>query len=158
MKSVQIYSDGACSGNPGPGGWACILRYGNYERVLSGGAVSTTNNRMELEAVIKGLWALRQTCKVEVFTDSQYIANAINEGWLTDWQKRGWKRKTGELKNPDLWKSLQEMLEKHEVTCTWVKGHADNELNNRCDALAVEKRDKMAKIAEKQAARKSAGE
>ena len=138
MKKVIIYTDGACSGNPGPGGWAAILKYGENEKELSGGEISTTNNRMELGAVIYALEALKQRCDVEVYTDSQYVANALNLGWLESWKSKGWKRKGGEVKNLDLWKVLSDLLEKHNVTFNWVKGHADNEYNNRCDELAVE--------------------
>jgi len=138
MKKVIIYTDGACSGNPGPGGWAAILKYGENEKELSGGEISTTNNRMELYAVIAALEALKEKCEVSVYTDSQYVANAINLGWLESWKSKGWKRKGGEVKNLDLWKTLVETIAKHDVTFTWVKGHADNEYNNRCDELAVE--------------------
>ena len=138
MKKVIIYTDGACSGNPGPGGWAAVLKYGENEKELSGGEISTTNNRMELGAVIYALEALKQRCDVEVYTDSQYVANALNLGWLESWKSKGWKRKGGEVKNLDLWKMLSDLLEKHNVTFNWVKGHADNEYNNRCDELAVE--------------------
>ena len=137
MKEVTIYTDGACSGNPGPGGWGAILKYGEAVKELSGGEPETTNNRMELTGVITALAALREPCRVTLCTDSQYIANAINRGWLDSWQKRGWKRKGGEVKNPDLWQALIPLLEKHDVTFVWVKGHAENEFNNRCDELAV---------------------
>jgi len=141
MKTVILYTDGACSGNPGPGGWAAILRYGESVRELSGGEHETTNNRMELMGVISGLEALRERCAVELYSDSQYVVNALNNGWLRDWKRRGWKRRDGELKNPELWQRLDELLAKHAVTAHWVKGHADNEYNNRCDALAVAQRD-----------------
>ena len=137
MKKVQIYTDGACKGNPGPGGWAAILLYGEAQKEISGGEPATTNNRMELLAVINALDALRESCEVELFTDSKYISNAINLGWLDSWKKRGWKRKTNELKNIDLWMCLDLLLEKHKVTFIWVKGHFENEYNNRCDELAV---------------------
>lgn len=140
MKNVKIYTDGACSGNPGPGGWGAVLLYGNSKKELSGYDGSTTNNRMELISVIKALQALKEPCKVELYTDSQYVANAINNGWLESWEKKGWKRKGGEVKNPDLWRELMPLLSKHSVTFIWVKGHADNEHNNRCDELAVEAR------------------
>ena len=133
----MIYTDGACSGNPGPGGWGAILMYGKSKKELSGGEVSTTNNRMELTAVIKALEALKEPCEVMLYTDSQYVANAINLGWLESWKSKGWKRKGGEVKNLDLWITLVPLLEKHKVTFEWVKGHADNEYNNRCDELAV---------------------
>ena len=137
MKSVQIYTDGACSGNPGPGGWGAILIYGDIRKELSGGEAVTTNNRMELVSVISALEALREPCRVELFTDSQYVANAVNKGWLDSWRRRGWQRKGGELKNIDLWLKLSPLLEVHAVVFIWVRGHADNEFNNRCDELAV---------------------
>jgi ribonuclease HI len=144
MKTVQIFTDGACSGNPGPGGWGAILRYGKTERELSGGEPDTTNNRMELLAAISALQTLKEECVVELYTDSQYFSNALNLGWLRDWKKRGWRRKDGELKNVDLWQALDALLEKHRVRVSWVRGHADNEFNNRCDALAVAEREKFA--------------
>ena len=144
MKEVTIYTDGACSGNPGPGGWAAILRYGSAEKELSGGEADTTNNRMELTGVIRGLEALKEPCAVTVYTDSQYISRAITEGWLTKWKRAGFTKKGG-LKNAELWQHLDGLLQKHEVTFHWVKGHADNELNNRCDRLAVAQRDKYGK-------------
>ncbi len=144
MKHVTIYTDGACSGNPGPGGWGAILQYGTAEKEMSGGEKQTTNNRMELLGVINALQALREPCIVDLYTDSQYICNAINRHWLEGWKKAGWKRKGGELKNPDLWKTLDELLHTHKVSFHWVKGHADNEFNNRCDRLAVAQRDKHA--------------
>jgi len=137
MKKVSIYTDGACSGNPGPGGWGAILIYGGVQKELSGGEVSTTNNRMELVSVISALEALKEPCAVELFTDSQYVSNAINLGWLDSWRRMGWKRKGGEVKNPDLWIKLVPLIETHNVKFIWVKGHAENEFNNRCDELAV---------------------
>ena len=137
MKKVTIYTDGACSGNPGPGGWGAILMYGDAKKEISGGDVSTTNNRMELISVIMALDALREPCVVNLYTDSQYVANAINLGWLDSWRRMGWKRKGGEVKNPDLWIKLVPLLEKHSVSFIWVKGHAENEYNNRCDELAT---------------------
>lgn len=144
MKNIILYTDGACSGNPGPGGWAVILRYGTSTRELSGGEALTTNNRMELTAVLEGLRALKEPCAVALYTDSQYIANALNNGWLRDWKKRDWKRRDGELKNAELWQALDALLQKNRVTAFWVKGHADDKYNNRCDALAVAERDKFA--------------
>ena len=144
MKTIILYTDGACSGNPGPGGWAAILRYGQTVKELSGGEKETTNNRMELMGVIEGLRALRESCIVELYSDSQYIVNALNNGWLRDWKRRGWKRRDGELKNAELWQTLDELLHQHRVTAVWVRGHADNEYNNRCDALAVAERDRAA--------------
>lgn len=144
MKSVILYTDGACSGNPGPGGWAAILRYGTAEKELSGGEKMTTNNRMELLGVISGLECLKESCQVALYSDSQYICNALNNGWLRDWKKRGWKRRDGEVKNLELWQRLDELLQQHTVEAHWVKGHAENEYNNRCDALAVAQREKFA--------------
>ena len=141
MKDVTIYTDGACSGNPGPGGWAAVLRYGSAEKELSGGEAATTNNRMELTAVIRALEALKEPCAVTVYTDSQYISRAITEGWLAKWKKAGFTKKGG-LKNAELWQELDELLQRHRVTFRWVKGHADNETNNRCDRLAVAQRDR----------------
>lgn len=144
MKKVTIYTDGACSGNPGPGGWAAVLRYGEQLRELSGGEAQTTNNRMELLGAIEALKALKEPCQVDLYTDSQYMVNAINKGWLVSWKAKNWKRKDGELKNPDLWQELDRLLAVHEVSFHWVKGHADNQWNNRCDALAVKEREKFA--------------
>ena len=141
MKTVTLYTDGACSGNPGPGGWAAILRYGAAVREISGGERETTNNRMELTGVLEGLKALKEPCAVELWSDSQYIVNALQNGWLRDWKRRGWKRRDGELKNPELWQELDALLGCHTFSAHWVKGHADNEYNNRCDRLAVEQRD-----------------
>ena len=145
MKKVCIYTDGACSGNPGPGGWAAILTYGENERELSGGESATTNNRMELMAVISALTALKESCDVELWTDSQYIEKAINEGWLAGWKRRGWKRKGGELKNIELWQELDRLLGLHRVNFNWLKGHDGHEYNERCDALAVAERDKYSR-------------
>ena len=142
MKQVTIYTDGACSGNPGPGGWAAILKFGPYEKELSGGEAQTTNNRMELLGAINGLQALKEPCAVDLYTDSQYLSNAINLGWLESWKKKNWKRKDGALKNVDLWQTLDKLLQTHTVTFHWVKGHAENAYNNRCDALAVMEREK----------------
>ena len=145
MKKVCIYTDGACSGNPGPGGWAAILTYGENERELSGGESATTNNRMELMAVISALTALKESCEVELWTDSQYIEKAINEGWLAGWKRRGWKRKGRELKNIELWQELDRLLGLHRVNFNWLKGHNGHEYNERCDALAVAERDKYSR-------------
>ena len=142
-KKVTIYTDGACSGNPGPGGWGVILMYKDKSKELDGAELMTTNNRMELIAVISGLEALSEPCDVTLHTDSQYISNAINLGWLDSWKKKDWKRKGGEVKNIDLWKKLSPLLDKHKVTFEWVKGHSDNEFNNRCDELAVAAREKI---------------
>ena len=143
MKTVILYTDGACSGNPGPGGLAAILRYGTNIREFSGGERETTNNRMELSGVLAGLRALKEPCAVELYSDSQYIVNAIQNGWLRDWKRRGWRRRDGELKNAGLWQELDSLLGVHTVTAHWVRGHADDEYNNRCDALAVAEREKQ---------------
>ena len=137
MKKVSIYTDGACSGNPGPGGWAAILMHGAAKKEISGGEAETTNNRMELTAVLEALSALKEPCEVALYTDSRYIVDAVNEGWLSSWQLKGWRRKGGEVKNPDLWERLVPLLREHRVTFNWVKGHSENELNSRCDELAV---------------------
>ena len=145
MKAVSIYTDGACSGNPGPGGWAAILRYGDREKVLSGGEENTTNNRMELTAAIRGLKALREPCEVHLYSDSRYLVDAVEKGWARGWQSRGWMRTKKEpAKNPELWKELLELLDRHRVELHWVKGHADDPMNARCDALAVEESRKFA--------------
>lgn len=137
MKNIDIYTDGACSYNPGPGGWAAILLYGATQKELSGGEETTTNNRMEMTAVIKGLEALKEPCKVNVYSDSAYIVNAFNQKWLDKWQKNGWKTSNKQpVENKELWMKLLELTSLNEVTFVKVKGHADNELNNRCDALA----------------------
>lgn len=137
-KTVIIYTDGACSGNPGPGGWGAILRYGEHEKELSGGSPETTNNRMELTAVIRALEALKEPCRVELYTDSRYIVDAIEKRWVYSWRKNGWKKidKKPAL-NVDLWEQVLRLFETHEVQLHWVRGHAENEYNNRCDALAV---------------------
>jgi Ribonuclease HI len=142
MKSVTVYTDGACSGNPGPGGWGAILNYKGNVREMSGGEAQTTNNRMELMGVISALEALNYPCEVQLYTDSKYIVDAINKGWLKSWKSKGWKRKDGELKNIDLWQEIWELISLHTVTFNWVKGHADNPHNNRCDEMAVAQRDK----------------
>jgi len=149
MKKVTIYTDGACSGNPGPGGWGAILIYGAVEKELNGGDDNTTNNRMELISIISALEALREPCEVDLYTDSQYVANAVNRGWLDSWQRRGWKRKGGEVKNTDLWIRLVPLLELHKVGFAWVKGHAENEYNNRCDKLAAEEAQRRRESANK---------
>ena len=136
LKQIRIYTDGACSGNPGPGGWGAILIYGDVQKELSGREPETTNNRMELLSVIEALSALREPCEVELYSDSQYVTNAINKGWLSSWQMAGFRRKSGAVKNPDLWQRLIPLLALHKVTFIWVKGHAENEYNNRCDELA----------------------
>ncbi|WP_027364197.1 ribonuclease HI [Desulfotruncus alcoholivorax] len=138
MKEVEIYTDGACSGNPGPGGYGVILKYGPYAREISGAYENTTNNRMELMAVIKGLESLKEPCRVTVYSDSKYIIDAITKGWVLKWQSNGWMRNDKErAKNIDLWEKVLELRQKHQISWVWVKGHADNEYNNRCDQLAV---------------------
>ena len=138
MKQVEVYTDGACSGNPGPGGWGAILRYGGVEKELAGYNRETTNNRMELTAAIRGLEALKEPCRVKLYTDSQYLAKAINQGWLKSWKKNGWRKSDKKpVLNVELWKQLDSQLTRHAVTIHWVKGHAQNKYNNRCDALAT---------------------
>jgi len=138
MKTVELYTDGACSGNPGPGGWAAILCWNEHEKVLSGGERETTNNRMELTAVIRGLKALKEPCAVTVYSDSRYIIDAMTAGWAVRWRKNGWKRSdSAQVKNPDLWERLLSLTDTHCIQWVWVKGHAENERNTRCDALAV---------------------
>ena len=145
MKEVELYTDGSCSGNPGPGGWGAILRFRGLEKELSGGERETTNNRMELTAAIRGLGALKEPCRVALYTDSQYIANAINQHWLVNWKKRGWKKADkSPVLNRELWEALDAQLSRHDVTFHWVKGHADNAYNNRCDQIAVREREKFA--------------
>lgn len=147
-ESVTLYTDGACSGNPGLGGWGAILIYNGKEKILSGGEDQTTNNRMELMAVISGLEALKKSCKVNVYSDSAYVVNAFIQGWITAWINNGWKSTKGEVLNVDLWKRLVAQTEKHEIIWHKVKGHADNENNNRCDAIARGEIDKLRKNAE----------
>lgn len=139
MKKVTIYTDGACSGNPGPGGWGAVLIHGKERRELAGGARQTTNNRMELTAAIEALRALREPCEVDLYTDSIYLKNGITE-WLPNWKRNGWKRRSGKrllpVKNEDLWRVLDQLVAKHRVRFHWVEGHAGNEENERCDQLA----------------------
>ncbi|MGL4791835.1 MAG: ribonuclease HI [Anaerotignaceae bacterium] len=138
LKTVYMYTDGACSGNPGTGGWGTILKYGENVRELSGGEAHTTNNRMELTAVIMGLKALKQKCKVVITSDSKYIIDAVQKGWAKNWQKNNWMRnKKDKALNPDLWEELLSLLDMHEVEFIWVKGHAGHPENERCDQLAV---------------------
>ena len=134
-----MFTDGACSGNPGPGGWGTILRYGKTEKELCGGEADTTNNRMELTAVIKGLSALKEPCEVELYTDSKYVCDAVTKGWVYGWQKNGWKKADKKpALNVDLWEKLLPLLETNEVEFCWVKGHAGHPENERCDTLAVD--------------------
>ncbi|MDA0683700.1 MAG: ribonuclease HI [Bacteroidetes bacterium] len=138
-KHITLYTDGACSGNPGPGGWAGLLMYNGRERVVTGAEKLTTNNRMELAAVVESIRVLKEPCVIAVHTDSAYIANAFNEGWIENWLRRGWMTAGKKpVKNQDLWKDLLSLMKQHEVTFVKVKGHADNEWNNRVDRLAVE--------------------
>ena len=138
MKTVTIYTDGACSGNPGPGGWGAILEWQGHEKELSGGEAQTTNNRMELTAVLTALSLLKEPCTVELYSDPKYVVDAIDKGWLYGWQKKGWiKADKKPVLNVDLWQQLLPLLARHNVRLHWVKGHAENEKNNRCDQLAV---------------------
>ncbi len=138
MKSVEMFTDGACSGNPGPGGWGAILRYNGKEGEFCGGEKLTTNNRMELTAVIKGLSALKEPCKVRLVTDSKYVADGITKGWAESWRKNNWRKADKKpALNPDLWEQLLDLLKIHDVTIEWVKGHAGHPENERCDSLAV---------------------
>lgn len=138
MKNVEIFTDGACSGNPGPGGWGAILRYKSTEKEISGGEANTTNNRMEITAVIEALALLKEPCNVTLYSDSQYVCNALTKGWAKKWQANNWMRnKTDPALNPDLWEKLLSLYEKHNVKVVWVKGHAGHPENERCDKLAV---------------------
>ena len=138
MKTVTLYTDGACSGNPGPGGWGAILAYNGVEKELSGGEAGTTNNRMELTAVIRGLEALKEPCHVELYSDSKYVIDALEKGWAKSWQAKNWRKPDKKpALNPDLWEKLLALTEIHTLSYHWVKGHADNPKNNRCDELAV---------------------
>ena len=138
MKTVTIYTDGACSGNPGPGGWGAILEWNGVEKEISGGAPDTTNNRMELIGVIEALSLLKEPCVVELYSDSKYVIDALQKGWVYGWQKKGWiKSDKKPAQNVDLWERLLPLVARHELRCHWVKGHAENAKNNRCDQLAV---------------------
>lgn len=132
---VVVYTDGGCQPNPGTGGWAAILKYQEREKELSGGELDTTNNRMELTAAVAALEALKRPCRVIVYTDSQYLRNGVTS-WMPSWRRNGWRRKTGSVKNLDLWKRLSELVEKHQVDWRWVRGHAGHAYNERCDELA----------------------
>ncbi len=137
MKEVTIYTDGACSGNPGPGGWGAILEYQGNEKEISGCSAETTNNIMELTAVLEALRTLKYPCQVKLYSDSAYIVNAFNKDWVGSWQKNGWKNsKKEEVKNKEIWEAIIELTKIHSVTFVKVQGHSDNELNNRCDELA----------------------
>ncbi len=138
MKEIKLYTDGACSGNPGPGGYGAILKYGNSEKEFSEGFYKTTNNRMELMAIIIGLEALKESCRIKIYTDSKYIVDAVNNGWAQKWQANGWRRNKKEMaKNPDLWQRLLDLIDAHQTEFIWVKGHAGHFENERCDRLAV---------------------
>ena len=138
MKTVTIYTDGACSGNPGPGGWGAVLLYGGHQKEISGGEARTTNNRMELTAVISALSLLKEPCRVELWSDSKYVIDALEKGWAKGWRARGWvKSDKKPALNPDLWEKLLQLAGVHDLRYHWVKGHAENAWNNRCDQLAV---------------------
>ena len=139
MKQIELFTDGACSGNPGPGGWGAILRFNGVEKELSGGEINTTNNRMELTAVIKGLKALKEPCFVTLTTDSKYVSDGISKGWAQSWKNNGWRKADKKpALNPDLWDELLQLLSVHQVEINWVKGHAGHPENERCDKLAVD--------------------
>ena len=142
-KKIHIHTDGACSGNPGPGGFAAILVYGEQEKIITGGDYHTTNNRMEMLAIIEGLKVLKERCDVTVFSDSKYVCDSINLGWAKGWRARGWKKADNKpALNSDLWEELLDLCESHDVSFVWVKGHAGDEYNERCDRLAVEESQK----------------
>lgn len=135
---VQMFTDGACSGNPGPGGWCCILRYGDYEKQLSGGDAHTTNNRMELTAVIEGLKALKRPCEVLITTDSKYVSDSVTKGWVYGWKKKGWRKSDNKpVPNSELWEQLLAVMKEHKITFNWIKGHNGHTENERCDREAV---------------------
>lgn len=139
MKKVSLYTDGACSGNPGPGGWGAVLVYNGREKRISGGEKSTTNNRMELTAAIEGLSALTEPCEVHLVSDSKYLVDGMTKGWAKSWKSKGWKKSDGKpALNPDLWEKLLCLSEVHKITYEWIKGHAGHEYNEICDRLAVE--------------------
>ena len=143
-KTVSVYTDGACSMNPGPGGWASILVYKGNEKVISGGERETTNNRMEITAVISALECLKEPCVVDLYSDSKYVLDSLQKGWAESWRKKGWVKSDKQpALNPDLWDTLLVLTAQHEMRYHWVKGHADNEYNNRCDQLAVAERMKF---------------
>ena len=144
MKTVYLYTDGACAGNPGTGGWGAILIHEEHRKELSGGEYNTTNNRMEIQAVIEGLKALKMPCIVELYSDSKYVIDALRLGWAIKWRANGWMRSGNQpARNIDLWKELLALTEVHTVNCHWVKGHADNVFNNRCDEMAVRYRKQL---------------
>lgn len=138
MKNVDVYTDGACSGNPGPGGWGAIVIYGQHIRELSGGEENTTNNRMELTAVIEALSILKESCVVNLYSDSKYVIDGLRLGWAEGWKKNGWRKSNKKpALNPDLWEEVLSLVSEHDMNYIWVKGHADNKFNNRCDEMAV---------------------
>ncbi|MBE6887504.1 MAG: ribonuclease HI [Ruminococcaceae bacterium] len=144
MKKIEMFTDGACKGNPGPGGWCAILRYNGVEKVISGGEKDTTNNRMELSAVLFGLKALKEPCHITLQSDSKYVLDSISKGWVYGWQKKGWKKSDGKpALNVDLWQQLLTEISKHEIEYVWIKGHAGHPENERCDARAVMESEKF---------------
>ncbi|MBQ9844513.1 MAG: ribonuclease HI [Oscillospiraceae bacterium] len=144
MKRIEIFTDGACKGNPGPGGWCAILRYNGVEKMISGGEKETTNNRMELSAVLFALKALKEPCHITLQSDSKYVLDSLSKGWVYGWQKKGWKKSDGKpALNVDLWQQLLEEIRKHELEYVWIKGHAGHPENERCDAQAVKESEKF---------------
>ena len=146
MKHVDIFTDGACSGNPGPGGWGAILRYKGTDKCISGGEAETTNNRMELSAVIEAMKLLKEPCEVTLWTDSKYVADGLGKGWAAGWKKNGWRKADKKpALNPDLWDELLTLYDKHSVTIQWIKGHASHPENEKCDKMAVAESQKFLK-------------
>ncbi len=146
MKHVDIFTDGACSGNPGPGGWGAILRYKDTDKCISGGEAETTNNRMELSAVIEAMKLLKEPCEVTLWTDSKYVADGLGKGWAAGWKKNGWRKADKKpALNPDLWDELLGLYDKHSVTIQWIKGHASHPENEKCDKMAVAESQKFLK-------------
>lgn len=144
MKRIEIFTDGACKGNPGPGGWCAILRYNGVEKMISGGEKETTNNRMELSAVLFALKALKEPCHITLQSDSKYVLDSLSKGWVYGWQKKGWKKSDGKpALNVDLWQQLLTEISKHEIEYVWIKGHAGHPENERCDAQAVKESEKF---------------
>ena len=146
MKQITIFTDGACSGNPGPGGWGAVLLYGRHQKKISGGATPTTNNRMEISAVISALERLKEPCEVDLYSDSKYVVDAIDKGWAVSWRAHNWQRNTGPALNPDLWARLLDLCEHHTVRFHWVKGHGINQYNCICDQLAVAEAKKYSQL------------